>query len=389
MANANTPFMFDADMPLLITGAAGFIGRNLTARLRAVGYKNLLLYDVASSEGALEQYAKEAAFVFHLAGVNRPKNTSEFYEGNQDLTTRLLSALKNAQNNAPILLTSTLQAGNGTDYAKSKEAAEAAVLAYGEETAVPVFVYRLPGVFGKWSRPGYNTVIATFCHQIARGLPIEVRDAAYSFPVCYIDDVVDSFLARLDPNSPPAPTLKNEDNGFLTVEPVYEVTLGWLSGTIRSFAKTRQTLGLPSMSDALTRKLWATYLSFLPVDDYAYPLQSHVDERGSFTEFLRTSQHGQVSVNITKPGITKGNHWHDSKNEKFLVVKGSAVIRFRAIGSRDVFEYPVHGEEMRVVDIPPGHTHHIENVGNDELVTVMWASEPFDENSPDTYFEPV
>jgi len=378
----------DKTVPLMITGAAGFIGRNLAATLRAEGWQNLLLLDLDSPEGALEDYAGKAAFVFHLAGVNRPQNTEEFYTGNAGLTQRLLAALRAAGNKAPVLLSSSAHAGNGTDYAKSKEEAEPALFDHARLNGSPVYAYRLPGVFGKWSRPNYNTVVATFCHNVARGLPLEIRDPAYAFALCYIDDVVRSFMARLEGTAPAgeAPAASGTTCG---IDPSYEVSLGWLAGTIRSFAATRQNLTVPDMGDDLTRKLWATYLSFIPENKLSYPLRSNVDDRGSFTEFLRSHESGQVSVNVAKPGIVKGNHWHNTKNEKFLVVSGRAVIRLRRIGTKDVVAYPVSGEKLEVIDIQPGSTHNIENVGEGDLVTLMWASEPFDPDSPDTYFEKV
>ncbi len=374
----------DKAAPLLITGSAGFMGKNLAARLRAEGYEHLLLFDVASPEGTLEDYARQAAFVFHLAGVNRPKKTDDFYTGNTDLTGRLLSLLKETGNATPVLLSSSAQAGNGTDYAKSKEAAEANLAAYAAETGAKTYLYRLPGVFGKWSRPDYNSVVATFCHNIARDKPIEVRDPGFSLPLCYIDDVVESFLSAMNGQQK-----STGAGGTLGIEPTYEVTLGWLAGIIHSFRHSRESLAVPDMGDECTRKLYATYLSFLPENELSYPLVSHVDERGSFTEFIRTQNHGQVSINVAKPGVVKGNHWHDTKNEKFLVVQGEAVIRFRQLMSETVVEYRVSGAKPEVVDIPTGTTHNIENVGNGDLITVMWASESFDQNRPDTYFEEV
>lgn len=380
----------DMDIPLLITGAAGFMGRNLAATLKAEGYTNLLLYDLASAPGSLEEYAAKACFVFHLAGVNRPSENEEYYTGNSGLTQQLLAALKNAGNKAPVLLSSTAQAGNGTDYAKSKEEAETAVFSHGKENGSPVFVYRLAGVFGKWSRPDYNTVVATFCHNIARGLPIVVRDPGFTLPLCYIDDVVSAFMKNMTGYAAdPENFGPGKPDEFLGIEPTYEITLGWLAGTIRSFAKTRESFGLPEVGNPLTAKLWATYQSFVPPGNHAYPLKMHVDEQGSFTEFVRTHNYGQVSVNVAKPGITKGNHWHNTKNEKFLVVSGKALIRIRSIDSDVITEYPVSGDTLEVVDIPPGATHNIENVGDTDLVTIMWASEPFDPECPDTYFEKV
>ncbi len=375
--------------PILITGASGFIGRNLAARLRALGYQNLLAFDLGTPPEELVRFAAAAAFVYHLAGVNRPQQREEFYTGNTGLTASLLEALKAAGSRAPILFSSTAQVGNDSDYAISKEEAESAVFAHGQAQGVPVYVYRLPGVFGKWSRPGYNTVVATYCYNIARGLPIEVRDPAFGMPLCYIDDVVDSFVQRLDAARTPKPQIEKDGKLFVGIDPTYDVTLGWLAGTIRSFPHTRKTLALPDLSASITRKLWATYLSFLPQDEYAYPLQMKVDERGSFTEFLRTHEHGQVAINVAKPGIVRGNHWHDTKNEKFLVVSGRAVIRLRALNTTEVQTYEVSAEELRVIDIPPGTTHNIENTGEGDLITVIWASEPFDPDRPDTYYEEV
>ncbi len=378
----------DLHLPILVTGSAGFMGRNLVAWLRATGYDNLMEYDAASPEGALEEYAGRAGFVFHLAGVNRPVDKEEFYTGNAGLTTRLVAALQQAQNKAPLVLTSSAQAGNGSDYAKSKEEAENAVFAYAAQSGAPAYVFRLPGVFGKWSRPDYNSVVATFCHNVARELPIEVRDPAFTLPLCYIDDVLAAFAQLLPGGDERRPEQPGERR-FLGIDPTYEVSLGWLAGTIRSFARSRENLLLPDMSDDCTRKLWATYLSFIPPEGRGYPLQTHADERGSFTEFLRSRKSGQVSVNISKPGIVKGEHWHMTKNEKFLVVSGEGVIRMRHISSEVVDEYRVSGAELRVIDIPPGVTHNIENTGEDDMVTVMWASEAYDPEAPDTYTERV
>lgn len=381
MENNNNTITITPQSPVLVTGSSGFVGKNLVARLQASGYENLLLFDIDSPAGALEEYAAKAEFVFHLAGINRPKDATEFYDGNTGLTQRLLGLLQAAGNTAPLVLTSSAQAGNGTDYAKSKEAAEDAVFAHAETTGGKAYVFRLPGVFGKWSRPNYNTVVATFCHNAAHGLPLEVRDPAYSLPLCYIDDVVDSFVDLLAKDVP-APN----PGRFMAISPIYTVTLGKLAALVQGFYQNRNTLALPDMGDAFTRKLYATYLSYLPKEKFSYPLTMNVDERGSFTEFLRTPDRGQVSVNISKPGIVKGNHWHNTKNEKFLVVKGSAIIRFRKVDEDEIVEYPVSGEKLEVVDIPTGYTHNIENVGEEELVTVMWASEPFDPKNPDTYF---
>lgn len=377
-------FLIEKNSPILITGSGGFIGKNLVANLQADGYQNLFLYDVSSTEEELQEYAANAKFVFHLAGVNRPKDPADFYTGNSGLTETLLSLLSLRTDAPPVLLTSSAQAGNGTDYAKSKEEAESALFAYAKNTKASVFAYRLPGVFGKWSRPNYNTVVATFCSNIANGLPVEIRDPNYSFPVCYIDDVVASFCSALLGQQ--KVSLENE---YLGITPFYTVTLGDLAAKIQSFKDSRTSLQVADMGDAFTKKLYATYLSYLPVDNFSYPLATHVDDRGSFTEFLRSPDRGQVSINVAKPGIVKGNHWHNTKNEKFLVVSGQGVIRFRKYGEEIVYEYNVSGEELTVLDIPTGYTHNIENTGSTDLVTVMWANEGFDPENPDTYFEKV
>lgn len=371
---------------LLITGANGFIGKNLTARLRAMGGHTLLLFDTDTPPEKLAEYAARADFVFHLAGVNRPKDPAEFYAGNRGFTEQLLILLEEAGNKAPVLVTSSIQAELDNDYGKSKREAEALVFEHEQKTGAPALVYRLPGVFGKWCRPSYNSVVATFCHNIANGLPIEVRDPAYRFPLVYVDDVVNCFLAALDGAAPRDRSIPGLCH--LTCD-IYETTLGTLAETIQSFRQSRASLAVPDMGDAFTKKLYAAYLSYLPTDGFSYPLDMHTDARGSFTEFLRTPERGQVSVNIAKPGIVKGNHWHDTKNEKFLVVRGEGVIRFRRVGTEEVYEYRVSGDRLEVVDIPTGYTHNIENVGEGDLVTVMWANEPFDPEHPDTFYEKV
>lgn len=371
---------------LLITGANGFIGKNLTARLRALGGYTLLPFDLDTPREKLAEYAARADFVFHLAGVNRPKDPAEFYAGNRGFTEHLLALLENAGSKAPVLVTSSVQAGLDNDYGKSKREAEALVFAHEQSTGAPALVYRLPGVFGKWCRPSYNSVVATFCHNIANGLPIEVRDAAYRFPLVYVDDVVDCFLAALDGGAPRDLSLPGLCH--LTCD-VYETTLGALADTIRGFRAGRKALAVPDMGDAFTKKLYATYLSYLPTDGFSYPLQMHTDRRGSFTEFLRTPERGQVSVNVAKPGIVKGDHWHNTKNEKFLVVRGEGLIRLRRVGAEEVLEYRVSGGRLEVVEIPTGYTHSIENVGTDDLITVMWANEPYDPEHPDTFYEKV
>lgn len=362
---------------VLVTGSNGFIGKNLVERLKNIGLTNIMCYDINSTDADLCEYTARADFVFHLAGINRPKNQDEFYKGNAELTENIINLLKQSPKKPSLLITSSAQATLDNDYGKSKKMAEDAVRAYNAESGANCYIYRLPGVFGKWCRPAYNSVVATYCHNVANNLPIEVRDQNYTFPLVYIDDVVDSFVNALNGNMPA---------GDCCVPVTHEISLGRLASLITSFKQTRQTLQTPDMSDSFVNKLYATYLSYLPKNEFAYELKMNADDRGSFTEFLRTDNAGQVSVNISKPHIVKGNHWHDTKNEKFLVVKGEGVIRFRQIHSDEIVEYKVSGDKLTVVDIPTGYTHNIENTGETEMVTVMWANEPFNKDKPDTYF---
>lgn len=372
--------------PILITGAGGFVGRNLVATLHAMGCKDLLLFEKNDTVETLAGYCRRAAFVVHLAGINRPKDPSEFYIGNAGLTDTMLRLLAENNNPAPVLVTSSIQAALDNDYGKSKKQAEDAIFAHGKATGAPVYVFRMEGVFGKWCRPNYNSVVATFCHNIARDLPIEVRDPAYELPLVYIDDVIACILDALQQGK-----AKRDAEGYCRIHPVHRVTLGRLAELIKGFAGARKgSLKVPYLAEgSFEKKLYSTYLSYLPTDQFAYDLNMHCDDRGSFTEVLRSPERGQVSVNISKPGIVKGNHWHHTKNEKFLVVQGEGVIRFRRIDSDEVIEYHVSGKKLQVVDIPCGYTHNIENVGSADMVTVMWANECFDPDHPDTFYLPV
>ena len=372
--------------PILITGAGGFVGRNLVATLPAMGCKDLLLFEKNDTVETLADYCRRAAFVVHLAGINRPKDPSEFYSGNAGLTDTMLHLLAESGNKAPVLVTSSIQAALDNDYGKSKKQAEDAIFVHGKATGAPVYVFRMEGVFGKWCRPNYNSVVATFCHNIARGLPIEVRDPAYELPLVYIDDVISCILDAMQEGK-----AQRDAEGYCRIHPVHRVTLGRLAELIEGFAEARKgSLTVPYLAEgSFEKKLYSTYLSYLPTDQFAYDLNMHCDDRGSFTEVLRSPERGQVSVNISKPGIVKGNHWHHTKNEKFLVVQGEGVIRFRRIDSDEVIAYHVSGKKLQVVDIPCGYTHNIENVGSEDMVTVMWANECFDPDHPDTFYLPV
>ena len=369
-------------MKILVTGALGFIGKNLIAELKNRGYEDIYKVDVDTSLNDLVSYCNDCEFVFHLAGVNRPQNEDEFMEGNFGFTSTLLNALKEAGNKAPILITSSVQAKLDNPYGKSKKAGEDLMFEYGKSLGVPVYVYRLTNVFGKWSRPNYNSAVATFCNNIAAGLPIKVNDPSVVMKLIYIDDVVEEFIAALNGKA-------NIVEGFGTVPVEHKVELGRIAELIYSFKESRDNLTLPDFSNGFEKKLYSTYLSFLPKDKFAYSLSKKSDDRGSFTEFIRTDNKGQVSINVAKPGITKGNHWHHTKNEKFLVVSGEALISFRKIGETEIIEYRVNGEELKVLDIPCGYVHNIKNIGEEDLVTVMWCNEAFDPKKPDTYYEPV
>lgn len=380
-------------MNILVTGAHGFIGKNLCAALRNIrdgkdksfcldAGLDIFEYDTDTSLELLDGFCRDADFVFHLAGVNRPKDQSEFMEGNFGFTSVLLDTLKKHKNACPVMMSSSTQASLDNPYGRSKKAGEELMFAYSRETGAKVLVYRFPNVFGKWCRPNYNSAVATFCNNIANDLPITVNDPSVRLTLVYIDDVVAELIRALSGK-------ENRDGEYCKVPVEHKITLGEIVDLIYSFKASREARSVPDMSDDFTKKLYATYLSYLPKDKLSYPLKMNTDSRGSFTEFIRTPERGQFSVNISKPGITKGNHWHNTKNEKFLVVSGKGVICFRKIGSDEVTEYYVSGEKLEVVDIPTGYTHSIKNLGDTDMVTLMWANECFDPGKPDTYFEEV
>lgn len=388
-------------MNVLITGANGFVGRNLTQRLYALRdgrdrtrpalrIDEVLLYTRETAPKMLAAYCRSADFVVHLAGVNRPQNPEEFTTGNTDLTRTLLAQLRQSGNRCPVLLASSIQASltgryAGSPYGQSKRAAEALLRAYSEQTGALGLIYRFPNLFGKWCRPNYNSVVATFCHHIARDLPITVSDPAVELELVYIDDLIDEILNAMEGHP------HRTDGAYCGALVSHRVTLGEIVRLLRSFHDQPQTLLLPQIPDgSFAKKLYSTYLSYLPPEKVAFPLKMNVDARGSFTELLKTASCGQVSVNITKPGVTKGQHWHNSKWEFFIVVAGRGLIRERRIGSDEVIEFAVSGERIEAVHMLPGYTHDIINLSDTEdLVTVMWANERFDPEHPDTYFEEV
>jgi UDP-2-acetamido-2,6-beta-L-arabino-hexul-4-ose reductase len=367
---------------VLVTGSAGFVGKNLVETLRLRDDVALTTFDVEDDRSVLDVSLTTADFIFHLAGVNRPQNEDEFRTGNTGLTEEIVGALQEQGRAVSVVLCSSTQAALENPYGASKRQAEKAVFAYGKATGAKVYVYRLPNLFGKWCRPNYNSGVATFCNNIANDIPIQVNDPNVTMTLAYIDDVVSAFLAALDDQA-------TFSDGYAVFEPVHTIKLGEIVELLEGFKASRGDLSVPKMTDPLAKKLYSTYLSYLPTDGFSYPLKMNVDDRGSFTEFIRTPDRGQVSVNISKPGITKGNHWHHTKNEKFLVVSGQGVIRFRKIGSEEIIEYAVSGEKLEVVVIPTGYTHNISNTGDSDMVTVMWVNEAFDPDKPDTIFEPV
>lgn len=371
-------------MKVLVTGANGFIGKNLITEINRREDTVVLAYDIDTPVELLDEYCRDCDFVYNLAGVNRPQNVEEFMEGNFGFATTLVEALKKYGNACPIMNASSIQAALDNPYGRSKKAGEDMLFAYGKETGAPVYVYRFPNVFGKWCRPNYNSAVATFCHNIAHDLPIQVNNRDTVMHLVYIDDVVAELLAALEGNAH-----VNQD-GYAYVPVEHEITLGEIVDLLYRFKESRKNLMVPDMTEGcFAKKLYSTYLSYLPEDGFSYSLKMNVDARGSFTEIVKSEDRGQVSVNISKPGITKGNHWHHTKNEKFVVVSGKGLIRFRKIGSDEIIEYHVSGDKIEVVDIPTGYTHSIVNEGDTDLVTVMWCNECFNPDRSDTIFEPV
>jgi UDP-2-acetamido-2,6-beta-L-arabino-hexul-4-ose reductase len=365
-------------MNILVTGSNGFLGKNLIAWLEHRDGVKILTFDLENQRQDLSRQLEVADFVYHLAGVNRPQSEGEFQSGNVDLTAYLSDRLVQSKRRVPLVLASSIQALLDNPYGLSKRRAEEIVTNYAEESGACALIYRLRNVFGKWCRPHYNSVVATFCHCIANDQPISISDPAHELELIYVDDVMTHFLAEID-------QVKLKGAVYREVTPHYKITLGQLAELIGSFRHMRETLLVPDMSNELTRKLYGTYLSYLQADGFAYPLNTRHDPRGCLAEFVKSPSFGQIFISRTKPGITRGNHYHHTKAEKFLVVEGTAIIRFRHIRGGDVIEYKVRGEDFRVVDIPTGYTHSIENAGSNELVTLFWAGDIFNPERPETY----
>ncbi len=363
-------------MRIVITGADGFMGRNLRIRLRELGHTDVVDVTRSTTPPQLREAVDGAGFVFHLAGVNRPQDPAEFDAGNTDFTGGLCDALTAAGCRSPIVYASSTQAVLDNAYGRSKKAAEDRLLQHAQATGTPVHLFRLPNVFGKWSLPHYNSAVATFCHQVARGLPVTVNDPAASLRLVYVDDVVDAFVARL----------RNPDaaGGRVEAGPVYETTVGELAKTLQGFAASRESLVTPRVGTGLMRALYATFVSFLPLERFDYAVPRHSDPRGVFVEMLKTPDCGQFSYFTAHPGVTRGGHYHHSKTEKFLVIGGTARFGFRNIDTGQTHELVTRGGESRIVETIPGWTHDVTNIGEDELVVMLWANELFDRERPDT-----
>ncbi len=398
-------------MKVLVTGAKGFVGKNLCSQLKnirdgkarnyPVTIEEVFEFDLDSTPEELEAYCKEADFVFNLAGVNRPENPEDFRTGNFGFASQLLETLRQHGNHCPVMLSSSIQATlegryAGHPYGESKKAGEELFFEYAKETGAKVLVYRFPNLFGKWCRPNYNSAVATFCNNLANDLPIQVNDSSVELELLYIDDLVEEMILALQGKEhhcdfEGVETVLKEDGKYCAVPTTHKVTLGEIVEMLTRFKSMSQTLGVPDLTPGgFEKKLYSTYLSYLPKEKMAYDLKMNVDDRGSFTEIIRTANAGQMSVNISKPGITKGQHWHHTKNEKFVVVKGHGLIQLRKEGSDEILNFEVSGDKIQVVEMIPGYTHNIINLSETEdLVTLMWCNEAFDPNRPDTYFDPV
>ena len=398
-------------MKILVTGSKGFVGKNLTEALKNIRdgkdktrpdllIEEIYLYDIDSAESELETACQNADFVFNLAGVNRPKNNSDFLKGNFEFAEKLLGTLKKYNNTCPVMLSSSVQATlegrYNNDYGKSKKAGEELFFNYCEETGTKVLVYRFPNLFGKWCRPNYNSAVATFCNNIANDLEIAVNDPATRLELLYIDDLVAEMLDALEGREHHCDfdgtnAVLCTDGKYCVAPITHFVTLGEIADLLKSFKKQPETLLIPEIPDnSFAKKLYSTYLSYLPKEKIAFPLKMNIDDRGSFTELFKTANCGQLSVNISKPGITKGQHWHNTKWEFFVVVSGHGLIEQRKIGTDEVLRFEVNGDKIEAVHMLPGYTHNIINLSKTEnLVTVMWANESFNPNKPDTFFETV
>ena len=385
---------------ILVTGSNGFVGKNTVVALKEANKYEILTIDRSNTEEELKEAVLNADFIVHLAGVNRPKETKEFYEGNGGLTEQIVGYLRDNNKNTPILITSSTHAILDNDYGKSKKQSEDALIKYSDECDAKVYIFRLPNLFGKWCRPNYNSAVSTFCYNIAHDLDVWVNDPAIELNLVYIDDVVASIMDCIEETN--IIKLKNIDEEvtitttgasniqidkyYYEVTTVYKRTLGNIVDSLKMFRNMRKSLLIPDLSDGFNKALYSTYLTYLDEDDFSYFLDKKEDNRGWLAELVKSEQFGQMFVSKTHPGITRGNHWHHTKTEKFIVIQGQAAIRFRKLDEDKVIEYIVDGEKPQVLDIPPGYTHSIENIGQDEVITLFWSNEMFNPEKPDTYF---
>lgn len=367
-------------MKIVVTGAEGFIGKNLCTMLHEHGYSNILKVDKGTTQKDLSVSLQDADFVYHLAGINRPQNECEFKEGNTDLTAFILDELSKSRKITPVMLSSSTQAEQDNAYGHSKAEAEKLLQIYGETTDAPYFIYRFPNVFGKWCRPNYNSFVATFCYNIANNIEITINDPAAIVTLVYIDDVCSSLIDLLKVEA---------QSGYQQVCPEYTTTVGEVADQLHAFKSSRETLVTGNVGIGLTRALYSSYLSYFTPDQFSYTIPSYVDDRGVFCEMLKTNQSGQFSFFTAHPGITRGGHYHHSKNEKFLVIKGKALFKFEQINTKERYELTVTGEQFQVVETVPGWSHDITNIGDDELVVILWANEIFDRDAPDTFANPL
>ncbi|MBO5120281.1 MAG: NAD-dependent epimerase/dehydratase family protein [Bacilli bacterium] len=365
-------------MKVLITGSNGFIGKNLKTHLQEKDNIEIIDYDKEDTFDKIENAIDEIDFIFHLAGVNRPQTPEEFYEGNSDLTKKIVDLIKDK--NIPLVVTSTIHADKDTDYGKSKKIAEE----YIKDNLKNYYIYRLHNVFGKWCRPNYNSVVATFCHNIANDLEITINDESTALDLIYIDDICYEFENILAGQKP-----GEKAKGICYINPRYNVTLGYIAKRLYEFKDSMNSIYVPNTGDDFTKKLYSTYISYLPMEKTYCSATKNVDERGSFTELVRTNECGQFSVSFSKPGIVRGNHYHHTKLERFIVIKGKAKIGFKSVVDGSYYEFIVDDSDIKVVTIPVGYTHNIENIGDDEMILAIWCNELFDKEKPDTYFKPV
>ncbi|WP_411169880.1 NAD-dependent epimerase/dehydratase family protein [Clostridium sp. MB05] len=368
-------------MKILVTGSKGFIGKNLVSVLKQLGENEVIEIDKENSLEELNEALDKAEFIFHLAGINRPKNENEFFEGNSGLTKDIVNYLKSKNKNTPIVITSSIQAELDNAYGKSKKMAEEYLKQYSMDSSAKVTIYRLPNVFGKWCRPNYNSAVATFCHNIAKDIEIWINDRSIELNLVYIDDVIRCLINETN-------DIENEFS-FKEIDIIYKKTLGYIVDSLRGFKEIRKTGVLPNFSDEFLKVLYSTYLSYLPEDEFSYLLDKKVDNRGWLAEIVKSKEFGQIFVSKTKPGITRGNHYHHTKVEKFIVIQGKAEVKFRNINDNKIISYKVDGEDLEVIDIPVGYTHSITNIGEDEVITLFWANEIFNQEKPDTFWEEV